>query len=266
MYSIILPVFALISLIPSILLPYRRLSKRDLFFWSMLALAVIVTLSLTLVRQSAGWKTDLSTALWLTILTCLILHTVVAIISKDGWRLTPLLMPYLFILGSLAIILTDTNPDQFMINNAPTAWVSTHIFVSILTYGLITLSAIAALAASIQSRALKSKKRTSLSTLLPSVASSEKLVLRFLFSGELVLTVGLITGIALSYLSDGKVIVFDHKTIFAIAVFLIIGCLLLLNHNTGARGKTFTHLVLLAYLLLTLGYPGVKVVTQLILI
>ena len=135
MNSIILPIFALISLIPSILLPYRYLAKRDVLFWSMLALAVVVTFSLILGRQSAGWKTDLSTALWLTVLTCLILHTIVAIISKDGWRLTPLLMPYLFVVGFLATILADTNPDQYMINDAPTAWVSTHIFVSILTYG-----------------------------------------------------------------------------------------------------------------------------------
>lgn len=262
----VLSIFALISLIPSILLPYRHFAKRDLLFYSMLTLALVVVLSLVLVRQSAGWKTDLSTALWLTIFTCLILHTIVAIISKDGWRLTPLLMPYLFIVGVLATILSDSTPDHYMINYAPTAWVNAHIFVSILTYGLITLSAISALAASIQARALKSKKRTSLSALLPSLTSSEKLVLRFLFSGELILTVGMITGMALLYLGEGKVIIFDHKTIFVLVVFLIIGCLLLVNHNTGARGKVFSHLVLLAYLFLTLGYPGVKVVTQFILV
>ena len=98
------------------------------------------------------------------------------------------------------------------------------------------------------------------------MTSSEKLVLRFLLSGELVLAVGLITGMALLYLSDGRILIFDHKSIFAIAVFVIIGCLLFVNHNTGARGKTFTHLVLLSYLLLTLGYLGVKVVTQIILV
>ena len=266
MNSIILPIFALMSLIPSILLPYRQLSSRDIFFWSMLVLPIVCTLSLILVRQSAGWKTDLSTALWLTILTCLILHTIVAVISKDGWRLTPLLLPYLFVIGTLGIFLTNAKPDQQMVKYASTAWISIHIFVSILTYGLITLSAIAALAASIQTRNLKLKRRTLFSGLLPSVTSSEKLVLRFLLSGELVLAVGLITGMALLYLSDGRILIFDHKSIFAIAVFVIIGCLLFVNHNTGARGKTFTHLVLLSYLLLTLGYLGVKVVTQIILV
>ena len=145
-------------------------------------------------------------------------------------------------------------------------WMGTHILVSVATYGLITLAAVAALAASIQTRALKLKKRTTLSKLLPSVTSSEKLVLQLLYTGEFVLVAGLITGMASQYLNTDKLLIFDHKTIFAITVFLVIGILLILNHYSGTRGRTSTHLVLLAYVLLTLGYPGVKLVTGVILV
>ena len=75
-----------------------------------------------------------------------------------------------------------------------------------------------------------------------------------------------ITGMASQYFSHGQLLILDHKTIFSISVFLVIGFLLMLNHHSGARGKIVTKLVLLAYLLLTLGYPGVKLVTNIILI
>ena len=262
----VLSIFALISLTPAILLPYRKDPKPDRWFWAMLALAIAGTVVLILTRLSTGWKTDVSTALWFTIFACLILYLpIVTSVSKDSWRLSPLLMPYLFILGVLAIFLSDSS-NQPLVNNAHVVLMGTHILVSVATYGLITLAAVAALAASIQSRALKLKKRTTLSKLLPSVTSSEKLVLQLLYTGELVLIAGLITGMASQYLNTDKLLIFDHKTIFAITVFLVIGILLILNHHSGTRGKTSTHLVLLAYILLTLGYPGVKLVTDVILV
>ena len=94
---------------------------------------------------------------------------------------------------------------------------------------------------------------------------SEKLVLRLLYAGEIVLALGLITGMASQYFNHGQLLILDHKTIFSILVFLVIGLLLVVNHHSGARGKTVTKLVLLAYLLLPLGYPGVKLVTNIIL-
>ena len=122
-------------------------------------------------------------------------------------------MPYLFILGIVATVFSDV-VDQPLVHNTHVVWMTTHIFVSVTTYALITLAAVSALAASIQSRALKLKKRTMLSKLLPSVTSSEKLVLQLLFAGEFVLASGLLTGMASQYLNVGKLLIFDHKTIF----------------------------------------------------
>jgi ABC-type uncharacterized transport system permease subunit len=41
--------------------------------------------------------------------------------------------------------------------------------------------------------------------------------------------------------------------------------LLILHHYSGLRGRRAARLVLLAYLLLTLAYPGVKFVTDILL-
>ena len=70
---------------------------------------------------------------------------------------------------------------------------------------------------------------------------------------------------ALQYGETGTLLVLDHKTILTITAFAVIGGLLIAHFKTGLRGRKAARIVLLAYLLLTLGYPGVKFVTDVIL-
>jgi ABC-type uncharacterized transport system permease subunit len=58
---------------------------------------------------------------------------------------------------------------------------------------------------------------------------------------------------------------FSHKTLLTMLAFLLIAGLLVLHNRTGVRGRRAARLVLLAYLLLTLGYPGVKFVTDVLM-
>lgn len=260
----LLKITALIALVPASLITLRRTPQRDVIFWSALMVAVMGPLVFVFVRQSGGWHTGLSTALWLTVATCLVLHALISAFSPDSWRLTPLLLPYLFLLGILAVIWGQA-AEQPMANDAPLAWVGAHIIVSVATYGLITLAAVAALAATLQERSLKAKKRTKLTSILPSVAGSESILVRLLIACEIVLVIGLLTGMATLYSSTGNLLIFDHKTMFAIIVIVIVGALLVVHFRTGVRGKSATRLVLLCYLMLTLGYPGVKFVTDILL-
>jgi ABC-type uncharacterized transport system permease subunit len=255
---------ALLSLIPASLIAWRRVPARDAAFWAVLAVAIAGPLAWVWVRQSDGWHTGLSTALWLTVLVCTVLLAIVAAVSREGWRLTPLLLPYLVLVGILATVWSFT-PETELHGGVPMAWLGTHIAVSVVTYGLVTLAAIAALAAALQERALKSKNRTVLSRTLPSVADSEALLARLLAASEIVLAVGLLSGVATLYFATGKLLVFDHKTLFSIAVFVVIGALLVIRYRTGARGRIVARFALLAYLLLTLGYPGVKFVKDVLL-
>ena len=128
-----------------------------------------------------------------------------------------------------------------------------------------TLAAIAALAAAIQHSAIRSKKRNYLSNILPPVSSSENLLVQLLIAGELILGLGLLTGMAVLYFTSGQLLIFDHKFTLVVSVFIVLAILLLLHFKSGFRGKVATRLVLLAYLLFTLGYPGVKFVTHVIL-
>ena len=260
----LLKITALLSLIPASVLTFRRTPQKDMVFWSAVAVALFGTIVWVYIRQSAGWHTGLSTALWLTVASCLIVYVVIALFTDDGWRLTAILFPYLLILGILAVVWSQV-PEQPFVGTAPLAWIGTHIAVSVATYAMITLAAVAALAATLQERAIKSKKRTRVSQLLPSVAGSEGLLVRLLIASEVVLAIGLITGMATLYMTTGQFLIFDHKTTLTMLVFVIVGVILFIHFRSGIRGRFATRIVLLAYLLLTLGYPGVKFVTDILL-
>ncbi len=255
---------ALASLVPLMLVSMRRNGKPDVIYWVVLALSVAGPWAWAITTMSGSWQKGLSTSLWVTIAASMTLFAIVAVVSRQGWRLTPLAMPYMLILGVLATIWQHATEIP-LAAGAPAGWIEAHIIVSVATYGLVTLAAIAALGAFIQEKALKTKHPTALSRMLPSVAESESILVRLLVMGELVLALGLATGMATQFMETGRMMVFDHKTILSVASFAVIGGLLVAHFRRGVRGRLVARFVLLAYLLLTLGYPGVKFVSEILM-
>ena len=198
------------------------------------------------------------------IFICLLVYLLLVVISTESKRLAPVLSPYLIILAIIGLISVD-GQQEISDGFIKSSWLMIHIFASVLAYGVITLSAVASLSADIQASSLRRKKLNWFASLLPSVIYSEGLVLRLLVVGEIILGFALITGFSHSYFLFGKIIVFDHKTIFVVIAFILVAGLLILNRTRGTRGKIATRIVLSSYLLITLGYPGVKVVTEYLL-
>jgi ABC-type uncharacterized transport system permease subunit len=176
-----------------------------------------------------------------------------------------LLLPYLLLLGLAATAVGTGRQIPTSAVGPAAGWLDLHIVVSVLTYALVTLAAVAGLAVLLQERALKRREPTELTHLLPSVADSERLEVKLMAIAELILGLGLLTGMATEYMESGRLLAFDHKTVFAIAAFLAIGLLLWLRRSTGLRGRRAARLALAAWLLLTLAYIGVKVVQQVII-
>jgi ABC-type uncharacterized transport system permease subunit len=264
MYLILLNITALLAIIPAVIIPFRRSAKKDMVFWSTIIIALCGTLVLVFQRLSIGWNTGLSSALWLTILSCMVIYAGMAKFANDSWRLSVILFPYLLVLAVLATIWNQV-PDKSFVGDVHLVWIGTHILMSVGTYALITLAAVAALGASIQERALKSKIRTRLSRMLPSVAVSEGMLVRVLIASEIILGISLMTGMAVLYETTGNLLQFDHKTILTLTVFVIVSIMLVVHFRSGIRGRIANRIVLLAYLLLTLGYPGVKFITDVLL-
>ncbi|MCP5373528.1 MAG: cytochrome c biogenesis protein CcsA [Hyphomicrobiales bacterium] len=254
---------ALISLVPAALVAWRRGGRRDAVFWAALAAGIAGPSAWCLHLVADTWHTGLSTALWFTVATSMWLFGLVALVTGQGWRLTPLVAPYMIVVALLAMA-WQTGPKVQALDG-DWGWLSLHIVVSVLTYGMVTIAGVAALAAFLQERALKRKHPNALTRHLPSVADSERLVVRLLSLGEVVLGIGLITGMALSYRETGALAYLDHKTVLSVLSFVVIGLLLIAHFRSGLRGRLAARVVLLAYLLLTLGYPGVKFVTDVIM-
>jgi ABC-type uncharacterized transport system permease subunit len=171
----------------------------------------------------------------------------------------------MLVLGIIATIWQRVPGQPLIAGNAEGAWVSVHIAIAVTTYALVTIAAIAALAAFLQERALKRKRPNDLTRLLPSIADCDRLLVGLLQVGESVLALGLVTGMAVQYRETGQIMVLNHKTILTIAAFVVIGGLLICHYGSGVRGRLAARIVLLAYLLLTLGYPGVKFVTDVLM-
>jgi len=256
---------ALMALLPSGIYCFRHADvRRPAAYWTLLAVAVAGPGAWALAQVSGGWRADFSSALWITIAATMALFFVMAMALKDAWRLTPLLILYMLLLGFLAMIwqhASERGPGTV----GPDGWVSLHIAVSVLTYAFATLAALAALAAFLQERALKLKRPTKLTHKLPSVADSDRLLVRLLTLAALVLAFGVLSGMTTLYLETGRIFVFDHKSVFSVAALGLIIALLLAHARTGLRGRRVARLVLAAYLLLTLGYPGVKFVTDVLM-
>ena len=263
--SLILSLAALIALVPAAVLPLRReASGPDPLFWAAVAVAVAGPGAYSLVLLGGGWPTGLAPALWVSIAVSVVLFAMLAAVSREAWRLRPLLLPYLILLGLIAMVWGRV-PAQAALSTAPDAWLGLHIAASVTTYGLCTLAAVAAAAAFLQERALKGKRPTALSRVLPSISDASRLQVRLLAVSEAVLALGIATGMARDYLSSGQLLHFDHKTLLVVLAFLVIGALLVLHHRSGLRGQRAARLVLVAYLLLTLAYPGVKFVTDVLI-
>ncbi len=258
---------ALAALVPLALLPLvsgDNFSGRGIVYWSAIAVAATGPLSWCYVQLTGGWSTGLSMTLWFTIAASIFVFAVVAAWTRHGFRLTVLLAPYLLLLALIATVLPHA-PERPLTAMAPGIWLGFHIGISVLTYALITVAAIAGLAVALQERALKAKHPTRLSHQLPSVADGEALQVGLLGASFLVLGAGILSGMANQYFQSGAVLVFNHKTLFTLSAFAVISALLLVHYRFGVGGRRVARIVLLAYLLLTIGYPGVKFVTDVIM-
>jgi ABC-type uncharacterized transport system permease subunit len=263
--SFILSLAALAALVPAALAARMRAGERQgPIYWLLLAVAVAGPVAFVAVLQGSAWRTGIAAALWLAVAVTMVLFVALAAVNAVARKLTPVLLGYLFGLGLLATLWLN-EPERPLSGLAPAGWLQVHIFVSIIAYGLLTLAAVAGTAVVLQERALKAKRPTAFTRMLPAVAEAEALQERLLIASAVVLGVALATGAALNWRETGSFLHLDHKVVLSLATFVVIVLLLWLHHRQGLSGRRAARYVLVAYLLLTLAYPGVKFVTDVLI-
>jgi ABC-type uncharacterized transport system permease subunit len=262
--SIALNIGALVALLPALATAFRRRATPDALFYAGLALGMIGPAMWVAAQARGTWHTGFAVSLWVTIAATMALFLALALTTRHAWQLAPLLLPYLVLLGVVALVWQHA-PERPMSREVPAGWFDAHVVFAVATYGLLTLGAVAGFAVFLQERALKLKRQPELSRLLPPVSESEALELRLLTATEAVLALGVLSGIAAQHFLGGRLLPLDHKTLFSLAAFAVIGILLVARQRWGIRGRRAARLTLLAYLLLTLAYPGVKFVTDVLI-
>lgn len=260
----ILSISALAALVPAAVFSARPGAARTPLWWLLLAVAFVGTACWLAATLSGEWHTGLSFTLYLIIAVSLALFAALAAMRPNSWRLGILLYPYLILLGALALGWQGQS-GQPMTDTVSAPWVVTHIILAVVAYGLINLAAIAGLAVVLQERALKRKRPTRLTDSLPSVADAELLQVRLLGLSAIVLAFGVLSGMATEYYVSGRLLDPNHKTLLTLLAFAVLSGLLLVHSRTGMRGRRAARLLLIAWMLLTLAYPGVKFVTDVIL-
>ena len=259
---------AVAGTVPMALQGIRRLPRRDV--WTKLSPLLALAGALGWVGNLFGpvtlgqWPATLSSTMLISAAATLASFVILCAVVGEAWRLTGLVGIHSLIIVILAA-LWERSPAAAMSGEMHLSpWAVTHIVTALPTYALVTLAAIAAFAAFLQQSTLKQKRPTPFTRGLPSLADCDALQLRLLQIGEAVLALGLMTGMALEYVNTGYVLVFNHKTVLTLSAFLVIGAMLIAHQRSGLRGRRAAQLVLLGYLLLTLGYPGVKFVTDIV--
>ncbi|HEY2110581.1 MAG TPA: hypothetical protein VGH25_02520, partial [Dongiaceae bacterium] len=141
----LLQIVAILSLLPASLLLLRARPQRDPLLWITLALAVVGPTLLVAVQNAGGWLPSLSGALWVSVAAAMILFALVAVLNETAWRLLPLIAIYAVVMG-IAGAVFEAVPREHLppVNSA--AWLDLHIVVSIATYGLATVAAVAGIA------------------------------------------------------------------------------------------------------------------------
>lgn len=265
--TFLLSLTATMALVPAALLPWRAaaLTRSRPLQWLLLLVAMVGVGTLLAARLPAGdWSKSLSLALWLSVLATLLAFALTVLLRPKAWALQLLLFPYLIFFALLATFWQQV-PARSGLGPAPPSWLQLHIVFSLATYAFATLAGIAAAAVFLQERNLKRRADSRVALLLPSLADGERLEFWLLAIAELVLLCGILTGMALEVVETGRLLVLDHKTLLALLAFGLIGAVLLLMRRGTLRGRLAARIVLIAYLLLTLAYPGVKFVTDVLL-
>jgi len=137
--NIIFSIAALIAIIPAVVVAFSKNQDRNGLYWAVLGLAVIGPVIWLVVRSNGEWRTEFSTALWITISATLLTYAATALMTREGWRLGPIVMPYMVLLAVIAVIWENTGQGEpELIDNL---WIVFHILISVITYAVVTTAA-----------------------------------------------------------------------------------------------------------------------------
>ncbi len=200
----------------------------------------------------------------LLILILLCMFFVLSIFSYKFIRLRLFFIPFFLILivfRFLSDLSDNTVGSQVYLfqNN----FLIVHIISSLLSYSMLTISAITSISVFVKEKALKKIKYIkNLSTLLPSIYETENLTINFLYLTSIFLLISLISGIFYSLDEyDNLLFLYDYKSVLSMFILILVGLLLIVRGFWGLTGKITFKIILICYVFLNLSYFGIKLIS-----
>ena len=180
----------------------------------------------------------------------------------DGKNSLPaILLPF----GALASLLPLLDGTSAVVPNSDLPMFKAHLILSIVAYGLLSVSLIHALLMSYLEKNLHRHKISPLIDNLPPLLKLENLLFTIALLGFAVLTAALLSGFFVSFAIQSTIIPLSHKTIFSIASWSLFASLLIGRKFLGWRGRIARKILVIGFILLLLAYLGSRFVSEIIL-
>lgn len=167
--------------------------------------------------------------------------------------------------AAVAVMLPLVFPEIHPLANTEVPAFRFHLLIALLAYSLFTVAALHALLMDLVERRLHHAARPTVFANLPPLLTMESLLFKVLWTGFILLTLTLASGILFSEEVFGKALPFTHKTLFGLLSWCIFAALLGGRLVYGWRGRVALRLTLAGFIALLLAYVGSKFVLEVIL-
>lgn len=141
--------------------------------------------------------------------------------------------------------------------------IALHAVLALVAFATLTVAAIVAVMLGIQDRALRNRRFGPWLSGAPPLTQVEALMFQLIGTGFALLSLALVSGVMFVHDLFAQHLV--HKTVLAIAAWLVYGTLLFGRWRFGWRGQRAIRLVLTGTALLILAYLGSKFVLEMVL-
>ena len=208
-----------------------------------------------------GFAVMLSAALWVSVGAYWIENRNVVL---DGLR--RMVMPC----AAFAAILPALFPGSLIMLEGKSLMFGWHIAIAILAYSTLTIAAFHAVLMALQESRLHTRSERSgflyaALDQLPALLTMEKLLFRLIGFGFMLLSLTVLSGIVFSEQLFGRVLRWDHKSVFTLLSWVLFAALLAGRHWRGWRGKTALSFTLAGFATLLLAYVGSRFVLEVVL-
>ena len=204
----------------------------------------------------------------LTLVTTLLLiilflsHFFISIFSPEYLRLRLLFLPFFLILLIFRFLISLSSENQEVNHSLfDNTSLLIHIFSSLFSYSMLTISAISSVCVFLKSKILKQVRFNNiLLNLLPSIYVSEIISIRFLFLTMFFLSLSLFTGFYYYFFEHSNFdYFFNNKVVLSMISLVLIIFFFIYKKISGISNTATFKLILLSYVFINLAYFGIKI-------